>query len=159
MVSALTLQNDVVLIEGEQLHNVLDDGGYEAFYTYAAADQLASNGVTMVPHRPLDGPVAMDRRIDLPRPRYEVWLLTHTVSERWQKGRSHLLVESDGLTVADVDPRPRTPLPVWDDRLHVEWVRAGRLSGGSRRLVRVTMHGDGTMGDLDTLAFVPVDGG
>jgi hypothetical protein len=158
-VSAITLQNDVVVIEGEQLHNVLDDGGYEAFYTYAAADQLASNGVAMVPHRPLDGPVAMDRRIDLPHPRYEVWLLTHTVSERLHPGRSRLLVESDGTTVADVDPRPRAPIAFWDDKPHVEWVRAGRLSGGGQRLVRITLHGDGTIGDLDTLAFVPVDGG
>jgi hypothetical protein len=32
------------------------------------------------------------------------------------------------------------------------------LSGGATRLVRVTLHGDGTMGDLDTLAFVPIAG-
>jgi hypothetical protein len=157
-VSAITLQNDVVLVEAEQMHNVLDDGGYEAFYRYGPADQLASNGVAMVPHRTLDGPVALDRRIDLPHPAYEVWLLTHTVSERLRPGRARLLVESDGVAVGDIEPLPRTPLPFWDDRLHVEWVRAGRLSGGGKRLVRVTLHGDGTMGDLDTLAFVPVDG-
>jgi len=147
----------VVIVEGEQMHNVLDDGGYEAFYRYGPADQPASNGVAMVPHRTLDGPVALDRRVDLPHAAYEAWLLTHTVSERLHPGRSRLLVESDGVAVADVDPRPRTPLPFWDDRLHVEWVRAGRLQGGGIRLVRVTLHGDGTMGDLDTLAFVPVD--
>ena len=157
-VTEIELQDDVVIVEGEQLHNALDDGGYEAFYTYGPADQPASNGVAMVPHRTLDGPVALDRRIDLPGASYEVWLLTHTASERLRPGRSRLLVESDGLVVADVDPRPRTPLPFWDDRLHVEWVRAGRLSGGARRLVRVTLHGDGTMGDLDTLAFVPIAG-
>jgi hypothetical protein len=155
-VTEIAVQDDVVIVEGEQLHNALDDGGYEAFYTYGPADQPASNGVAMVPHRTLDGPVALDRRIDLPDASYEVWLLTHTVSERLRPGRSRLLVESDGIVVADVDPRPRTPLPFWDDRLHVEWVRAGRLSGGARRLVRVTLHGDGTMGDLDTLAFVPI---
>jgi len=157
-VSAITLRDDVVIVEGEQMHNVLDDGGYEAFYTYGPPDQPASNGVAMVPHRTLDGPVALDRRIDLPRATYEVWLLTHTVSERLHPGRSRLLVESDGIAVADVDPRPRTQLPFWDDRLHVEWVRAGRLTGGGKHLVRVTLHGDGTMGDLDTLAFVPVGG-
>jgi hypothetical protein len=156
-VGEIALQNDVVIVEGEQMHNVLDDGGYEAFYRYGPADQPASNGVAMVPHRTLDGPVALDRRVDLPHAAYEAWLLTHTVSERLHPGRSRLLVESDGVAVADVDPRPRTPLPFWDDRLHVEWVRAGRLQGGGIRLVRVTLHGDGTMGDLDTLAFVPVD--
>jgi hypothetical protein len=158
VVTAITVQNDVVLVEGEQMHNALDDGGYEAFYTHGPADQPASNGVAMVPHRPLDGPVALDRRVDLPRATYEAWLLTHTVSERLQPGRSRLLVASDGIPVADVDPRPRSPLPFWDDRLHVAWVRAGRLAGGARRLVRVTMHGDGTLTDLDALAFVPVEG-
>jgi hypothetical protein len=157
-VSAITLENDVVLVEGEQMHNALDDGGYEAFYTYGPAEEPASNGVAMVPNRTLDGPVALDRRVDLPHPSYELWLLTHTVSERLHAGRSRLLVESDGIPVADVDPRPRTPLPFWDDRLHVAWVRAGRLSGTGKRLVRVTLHDEGTMGDLDTLAFVPVDG-
>ena len=157
-VNAITLQNDVVLVEAEQMHNVLDDGGYEAFYTYGPADEPASNGVAMVPHRNLDGPVGLDRRIDLPHASYELWLLTHTVSERLRPGRSRLLVESDGVPVADVDPRPLTRLPFWDDRLHAEWVPAGRLSGGARRLVRVTLHGDGTTGDLDTLAFVPVPG-
>jgi hypothetical protein len=155
-VTAITLQDDVVLVEGEQMHNVLDDGGYEAFYTYGPAEQPASNGVAMVPHRTLDGPVGLDRRVDLPHASYEVWLLTHTVSERLHPGRARLLVESDGLAVADVDPRPRTPFPFWDDRLHVEWVHAGRLPGGGKRLVRVTMHGDGTMSDLDALAFVPI---
>jgi hypothetical protein len=156
-VSEIALEDDVVLVEGEQMHNALDDGGYEAFYRYGPADEPASNGVAMVPHRTLDGPVALDRRIDLPHPSYEVWLLTHTVSERLHGDRSRLLVESDGTLVADVDPHPRIPLPFWDDRLHAEWVRAGRLPGGGKHLVRVTLHGDGTMGDLDTLAFVPVN--
>jgi hypothetical protein len=158
-VSALTLLHDVVLVEGEQMHNVVDDGGYEAFYTYGPPEEPASNGVEMKPLGTLDGPVALDRRVDLPHATYDVWLLTHTVSERLHPGRSRLLVESDGVVVADVDPRPRTPLEFWDDRLHVEWVRAGRLAGGGKRLVRVTLHGDGTMGDLDAMAFVPVDGG
>jgi hypothetical protein len=158
-VSAITLQDDVVLVEAEQMHNVLDDGGYEAFYTYGPADQPASNGVAMVPHRSLDGPVGLDRTIDLPHETYDLWLLTHTVSERQRPGRAHLLVESDGFPVADLEPHARSPVPFWDDRLHVEWVHAGRLAGGGKRLVRVTLHGNGTMGDLDTLAFVPVAGG
>ena len=156
-VSAVTLEDDVVLVEAEQMHNVLDDGGYELFYRYGPADEPASNGVAMVPHRALDGTVAVDRLIDSPpHPSYDVWMLTHTVSEPLHAGRSRLLVESDGALVGDVDPRPRTPLASWDDRLHVEWVRAGRLSGGGKRRVRVTLHGDGTTGDFDTLAFVPV---
>jgi len=158
-VSGITLKDDVVLVEAEQMHNVLDDGGYEAFYTYGPAEEPASNGVAMVPHRTLDGAVGLDRRIDLPHATYELWLLTHTASERLRPGRSRLLVQSDGVAVADVEPRPRSEPPFWDDRLHVEWVRAGRLAGGGQRLVRVTLHGDGTMGDLDALAFVPVDGG
>jgi len=158
-VSAITIEDDVVLVESEQMHNVLDDGGYELFYRYGPADQPASNGVTMAPHGPLDGTVALDGVIDLPLPSYDVWLLTHTVSERLRRGRSRFLVESDGTVVADVDPAPRTALPFWDDKLHVEWVRAGRLQGRGRRRLRVTLHDDGTIGDLDTLAFVPVAGG
>lgn len=155
-VSAVTLEDDVVLVEGEQMHNVLGDGGYELFYRTGPAEQPASNGVAMVALWPLDGPVAVDREIDLPHPSYDVWLLTHTVSDLRRPGRSRLLVESDGAPVADVEPRPKTPLAFGDDRLHIAWVRAGRLSGGGKRRVRVTLHDDGTMGDFDTLAFVPV---
>lgn len=155
-VRAIVVQSDVVLVEAEQLHNALDDGGYEAFYTYGPAEEPASNGVTMVPHRSSDTPVALDGRVDLPHAAYDAWLLTHTVSERLHFQRSLLLLESDGAVVADVDPRPRAPLPFWADRPRVEWVRAGRLAGGGRRLVRLTLHGPGTDGDVDTLAFVPV---
>jgi hypothetical protein len=158
-VSAITLQDDVVLVEGEQMHNVLDDSGYDLFYRYPPGDELASNGVTMKSLGPLDGPVAVDRAVDLPHPGYEVWLLTHMVSEPLQRERSRLLVESDGAFVADVDPRPRRALPLWDEQPHLEWVRAGRLRGGGLRRVRVTLHDDRTFGDLDALAFVPVAGG
>ncbi len=110
-VSAITVQDDVVLVEGEQMHNVLDDGGYELFYRYGPAEHPASNGVTMVPHRPLDGPVAVDRTVDLPRPSYDAWLLTHTVSERLHPQRSRLLVESDGILwpTSIHGPGPRCP--------------------------------------------------
>ncbi|MGH7293869.1 MAG: hypothetical protein ACRELB_02995, partial [Polyangiaceae bacterium] len=158
-VTSVALDTATVFVEAEQMHNVLDDSGYEAFYTYGPPDQLSSNGVSMVAHTTYEKPIALDRVVELPAPRYEVWLLTRTVSSRLANGRAHFLVESDGRTVADLDPITRQDLPFWDDDPHQEWLDAGPTDGGGKHRVRLTFYKlkkefDG-LGDLDAMAFVP----
>jgi hypothetical protein len=158
-VSGIAVQNGTVFVEAEQMHNVLDDSGYEAFYAYGPPDQLSSNGVSMVAHTSYEKPIALDREVPLPGPRYEAWLLTRTVSSRLANGRAHFLLESDGRQIADVDPHTRKDLPFWDDDPHQEWIDAGPMSGGGNHRVRLTFYKVKTefdgLGDLDALAFVP----
>jgi hypothetical protein len=158
-VHGITVDSGTVFVEAEQMHNVLDDSGYEAFYGYGPPDQLSSNGVSMVAHTSYEKPIALDREVELPWRRYEVWVLTRTVSSRLANGRAHFLIESDGQLVADMDSHTRQDLPFWDDDPHLEWIDAGPTAGGGKHRVRFTFYKlkiefDG-LGDLDAMAFVP----
>jgi hypothetical protein len=159
VVASIAVQSGIEVVEAEQMRNVLDDGGYDAFMSYGPPKMYASHGVSMVAIAPLEMPIALDRWVSLPLPEYDVWLLTRTVSPRLHNGRAHFLVESDGREVADVDPRTRDAVPFWDDDPHPEWLPAGRMEGRGKHLVRVTFYKVKTafngLGDLDALAFVP----
>lgn len=159
-VTSIAVPSGIQMVEAEQMRNVLDDGGYDAFMAYGPPKMFASHGVSMVAIAPLEMPIALDREVSLPLPEYDVWLLTRTVSPRLHNGRAHFLVESDGREVADVDPRTRDAVPFWDDDPHPEWLPAGRVAGGGSRLIRVTFYKVKTafngLGDLDAMAFVPV---
>jgi hypothetical protein len=149
----------MVFVEGEQMHNVSDDGGYDAFYAYGPPNQFSSNGVSMLARPTLDRPIALDREVPLPEHAYEMWVLTRTVSPRLENGRAHFLIESDGHMVVDMDTRTRRTIQFWDDDAHLEWMKAGRVEGGGPRRVRVTFHrvkaAFDALGDLDALAFAP----
>ena len=131
-VSGIAVDDGVVLVEAEQLHNCMDDGGYDAFYTYGPAERPASNGVAMVPHRTLDGPVALDRRIDLPLPAYEVWLLTHTVSSACTRA-------ARGCSSSPTGSRSRTSIPG-----HGSSSRSGTSGCTSSGFARVGWLGEGS---------------
>jgi hypothetical protein len=159
VVSGIEVDNPIVVVEAETMHNVLDDSGYDAFYTMGPPDRFASNGVSMRANAGYKIPVALDREVVLPGPRYEAWILTRTQSRRLADGLAQILLEADGLTFADVEPRARLPLPFWDNDPHWEWLPAGTLDGGGTKKVRVTFHRaehafDGAA-DLDAMAFVP----
>jgi hypothetical protein len=158
-VSHIAVDSGIVFVEAEEMHNVLDDSGYEAFYAYGPPKELASNGVSMVANPTVEQPIALDRDVALPDPSYDAWILTRTVSPRLQNGRAHFLLESDGRTVVDLDPHTRRGVAFWDDDPHPEWLPAGRLDGGGTHRVRVTFYKMKTafsgLGDLDSLAFVP----
>jgi hypothetical protein len=159
-VHQMLVDSGIVYVEAEQMRNVLDDSGYDAFYAYGPPDQLSSNGVSMVARTTLEKPIALDRDVPLPERTYDVWLLTRTVSPRLENGRAHFLVESDGTIVADVNPVTRRNISFWDDDPHQEWIPAGRLDGGGTHLVRITFYKVKTafdgLGDLDAIAFAPV---
>jgi hypothetical protein len=159
-VTGIDVDSGIVVFEAEQMHNVLDDCGYEAFYSYGPPDRLASNGVSMVAAAAYESPISLDREVALRSGAFEVWLLTRTVSSRLANGRANFLVEADGRTIADVSVRPRKALPFWDNDPHAEWLPAGRLEGGGKRRLRVTFYRKKTqfdaLGDLDAVAFVPV---
>jgi hypothetical protein len=161
-VTDIDVQSDIVLFEAEAMHNVVDDGGYDAFYSFGPPDLYASNGVSMVANAGYDKPIALDREVSLPAGDFELWLLTRTVSARLQKGRAHFLVEADAQTVADLDVHTRRDLPFWDDKPHSEWLPAGHVQGGGRRTIRVSFYkAEGAfdaVGDLDAVALVPTGG-
>jgi len=158
-VEQIAVDSGIVFVEAEQMHNVLDDSGYEAFYAYGPPKELASNGVSMVANPTVEEPIALDREVALPDALYDAWILTRTVSPRLENGRAHFLLESDGVTISDVDPRTRRGISFWDDDPHAEWLPAGHLSGRGTHRLRVTFYKMKTafsgLGDLDALAFVP----
>jgi hypothetical protein len=159
VVSEIDVDARIVVVEAESMHNVLDDSGYDALYGYGPPDQFPSNGVSMLAGVRYGKPIALDRDVDLPEPAYDMWLLTRTVSARERHSRAHLLVQSDGRDVGDVEPCTRQGLPFWDDDTHLEWLPVGRVDGRATRRIRVTVYKapasyDG-LADLDALAFVP----
>jgi hypothetical protein len=159
VVSGIDLDNGIALVEAETMHNVLDDGGYDAFYALGRPDEFASNGVSMRARSGYERPIALDRVVALPSAAYDVWVLMRTVSPRLHNGQGHLLIQADGVDLADVDPRPRNVVPFWESDSHLEWLPAGRVQGGTTRRIRVTCHRletafDGLC-DLDAIAFVP----
>lgn len=158
-VEQVAVDSGIVFVEAEQMHNVLDDSGYEAFYAYGPPKELASNGVSMVANPTVEQPIALDRDVTLPAPTYEAWLLTKTVSPRLENGRAHFLLESDGNTIVDLDPHTRRGVSFWDDDAHPEWLPAGHLDGGGTHRVQLTFYKMKTafsgLGDVDSLAFVP----
>jgi hypothetical protein len=162
VVTTLDVDDGVVVVEAETMHNSLDDGGYDAFYALGPADEVASNGVSM---RAIVGEgmdITLDRDVALPAPRYDAWVLTRTTSARLGKSLARLVLESDERTFADVDPGRASAWPFWDGDPHWEWLPAGRVEGGGTRKIGVTFRRssgafDG-QADLDAMAFVPAPG-
>jgi hypothetical protein len=158
-VSGVDVDDAVVVVEAETMHNVLDDAGYEAFYTLGPPGDFASNGVSMRATAGYEIPIALDRDVALPLPRYQTWILTRTISDRLGSTLAKVRLAVDGQTFADIAPHARSPIPFWDKELHWEWLPAGPCEGGGTKKVRVTFYKtkqatDGRA-DLDAMAFVP----
>ncbi|HEX3769853.1 MAG TPA: 6-pyruvoyl-tetrahydropterin synthase-related protein [Polyangiaceae bacterium] len=158
--SSLDVDDGVVVVEAESMHNALDDSGYEAFYTMGRPNELRSNGVSMKATAGYEIPIALDRDVALPAPRYAAWLLMPTMPARLAKGLANVLLETDGETLADFAPESRHPLEYWGRDATWEWLPAGELDGAGTRRVRVTFYKTksafaGTA-DLDAMAFVPI---
>jgi hypothetical protein len=161
-VSAIDVDDAVVFVEAETMHNALDDIGYEAFYTLGPPDGFVSNGVSMRASAGYKIPIALDREVALPAPRYEAWFLMPTVSPRLAKGLANVLLESDDQTVADFVPHATTAISFWDKEPHWAWLPAGHLDGGGTHKIRVTFYKTkyafSGNADLDAMAFVPEEG-
>ena len=159
LVTAIEVDDGVVVVEAEAMHNVLDDFGYEAFYTLGPSDAFSSNGVSMRANAGYKIPIALDRDVELPAPRYEAWILTRTLSPRLGNGLANMTLEADGTQFADVRPNSRSGLTFWDKEPHWEWLPAGSLDGGGTRKIRLTFykteHAFDGLADLDAIAFVP----
>jgi hypothetical protein len=162
VVSGVDVEDGLVVVEAETMHNVLDDAGYEAFYALGPPDQFVSNGVSMRADAGYKIPIALDREVELPGRRYEAWMLMPIVSPRLVNGLASFWLEADGRTFADVTPRARSDIAFWDKEPHWQWLPAGRLDGGRTRRIRVTFYKTerafGGHADLDAMAFVPVPG-
>jgi hypothetical protein len=160
-VAAIDVDDGVVVVEAETMHNSMDDSGYEAFYTLGPADELASNGVSMKAHAGDGRGITLDRDVALPAARYDVWVLTRAISPHLGKELARLALQSDEESVAEVDPKSPS-LTSWGTDPRWEWLPAGRVRGGGTRRIgvtfrRLTSASDG-LGDLDAMAFVPTTG-
>jgi hypothetical protein len=160
-VTTIDVEDGVVVVEAETMHNSMDDSGYEAFYTLGPTDEFASNGVSMQAHATNRRGITLDRDVALPAARYDVWVLTRTISPRVGKVLARLALQSEQRTFAEIDPWSRS-LSSWDSNPRWEWLPAGRVDGGGTRKIGVTFQriesGNGDLGDLDAMAFVPAPG-
>ena len=159
--TAIDVEDGVVVVEAETMHNSMDDSGYEAFYALGPADELPSNGVSMRVHAGADAGITLDRDVALPSSRYDAWVLTRTLSARLGRELAHLELQSDAAIFAEVDTGSRS-LTSWDSHPRCEWLPAGHVAGGGSRKISVTFRRaenavDG-LGDLDAMAFVPTPG-
>jgi hypothetical protein len=159
--TAIDVDDGVVVVEAETMHNSMDDCGYEAFYALGPADELPSNGVSMRAHAGDPAGITLDRDVALPSPRYDAWILTRTLSAHLDRELAHLELQSDAAVFAEVDPWNRS-LTSWDSHPRWEWLPAGHVAGGGSRKISVTFRRaenavDG-LGDLDAMAFVPTPG-
>ncbi len=159
--TAIEVDDGVVIVEAETMHNSMDDSGYEAFYAMGPADELASNGVSMRAHAGGAAGITLDRDVALPSSRYDVWVLTRTLSAHMGRALARLELQSDATVFAEIDPGSR-PSTSWDANPRWEWVPAGHVAGGGNRKIGVTFRRvenavDG-LGDLDAMAFVPAPG-
>ena len=160
--TTLDVDDGVVIVEAETMHNSLDDGGYDAFYTLGPADRFASNGVSMHASVGDAMDITLDRDVALPAAGYDVWILTRTTSARLGEDLARVVLESDGRTFAEVDPGGESPRTFWDSAARWQWLPAGRARGGGTRKIGVTFRkASGALdsqGDLDAMAFVPASG-
>jgi hypothetical protein len=161
VVTTIDVDDGVVVVEAETMHNSMDDSGYEAFYTLGPTDEFASNGVSMQAHAIDRRGITLDRDVALPAARYDVWVLTRAISPHVGTALARLALQSEQRTFAEIDPRSRS-LSSWDSNPRWEWLPAGRVDGGGTRKIGVTFQriesGNGGLGDLDAMAFVPAPG-
>jgi hypothetical protein len=147
----------LVVVEAESMHNVLDDSSFDAFYALGPPDQLASNGVSVIATPEVNVPIAIAQRVPLPAPRYEAWIRTRAMSERFSLNRGHLHLVSDGVAVGDASSLAL--LPFWEDKVYWGWVRVGNVVGGKTRTIRITFYRPpdvfSALTDLDSIVFVP----
>jgi hypothetical protein len=160
VVTTIDVDDGVVVVEAETMHNSMEDSGYEAFYALGPADELASNGVAMRPQAAgLD--ITLDRDVELPAARYDVWILARATSPHLGRQLARLELQSDDATFAEVFPKS-VSLSSWASDPKLEWLPAGHVEGGGTRRIGVTFRkapgASEGLGDLDALAFVPTTG-
>ncbi len=153
--SAIEVNSGIVVVEGESMHNALDDGGYDALYTYGPPDEFPSNGVFFRARVAYGMPIALDRDVELPSPRYDVWVLGRVAPG----DAARIRIEMEGRLVGDTDLSAGADPAASNDRSRWRWLPVGRAEGGGVRRLRATLHTSeprsfGTA-DVDALAFVP----
>jgi hypothetical protein len=156
----VTANTGISIIEAESLRNAVEDGGYEAFYSYTAIEALPSNGIVMIADTRTDKPVDLEGRKPMPSGRVEVWLLTRTLHQRFHNTRAELTVSLDGTPVGSTRGEARKPRDYWERDTIFEWIRVGEanVSDSADLKLRMAKKKGSVAGlaDVDSIAIVPM---
>lgn len=159
-VTSVSANNGISLVETESLRNVVDDGGYEAFYSYSAIEALPSNGIVMVADTRTNKPVDLEGRKPTPSGRVEVWLLTRTLHRRFHNTRAELTVSLNGTPIGSTRGEPRKARDYWERDTIFEWIRIGEANVGSVADIKLRLAKKkgsvAGLADVDALAIVPM---
>lgn len=159
-VISVSANTGIAVVEAESLRNVVDDGGYEAFYSYTAIEALPSNGIVMTADTRTDKPVELEGRKATPSGRVEVWVLTRTLHQRFYNTRAELTVSLDGAPVGSTRGGARKPRDYWERDTIFEWIRLGEAEVGEMADVKLRLaKKKGTvagLADVDAIAIVPM---
>ncbi len=159
VVTSVTAKTGIAFVEAESLSNVVDDGGYEAFYGFSAIESWPSNGIVMMADTRLDKPVELMGKVKLPRGRVDVWLLTRTLHPRFHNTRADVSVWLDGERVGSSRGEAQRARDYWERDTIFEWVRIGEANVGDVAQLKLRMAKvKGTvagLAEVDAVAFVP----
>ena len=159
-VISVTANTGIAIVEAESLRNAVEDGGYEAFYSYTAIEALPSNGIVMIADTRTDKPVDLEGEKPMPPGRVEVWLLTRTLHQRFHNTRAELTVSLNGEPVGSTRGEARKPRDYWERDTIFEWIRLGEANVGDVADIKLRMaKKKGTvagLADVDSIAIVPM---
>jgi hypothetical protein len=158
VVTNAVVQTSITVVEAESLRNVVDDGGYEAFYGGSSVEARPSNGVVMMTDARLEKPVNLAGRVELPEGRVEVWLLVRTLHPRFLSTRANVSVSIGWHTVGSTRGQPQRVRDFWERDTTFEWVRLGETDVGHTADVEIEMAkvkgAVAGLAEVDALAFV-----
>lgn len=161
VVTSVTAETGIVLVEAEGLRNVVHDGGFEAFYSFSAIEASPLNSLVMVAAPHTNKPVDLARRVALPPGRIEAWVLMRTLHSRFRMTRAKISVWLEGEEVGAFHGDARGPRDYWERDTIFEWVRIGEATVGSESETEVTLRMERLKGaiaglaEVDAVAFVP----
>ncbi len=159
-VSKIEVLTNIAYVEAESLRNVVDDGGYDAFYTMGALEYFPSNGVSMTGSARFARPIDLRREVTLPAGVYDAWGLVRAVHPRFRNTRAVLSLAFAKSAVGTIDGTSSGESEFWDTLVRFEWERFGEFrSDGSEHLLQLSLkkrpNSTSAFGDIDVLAFAP----
>jgi len=158
--NAIEVASDIRYVEAESLYNTVYDGGCDAFYTMGASiDYYATNGVMMTAAPPYNCPIDLLGRLDAPRGKYDVWILTRAIHPRFRMTRGDVAVAVGDKVAGTFDGVIADTFSFWDHEGKMMWIRLGSVSIDDRTDLelrfRRKLNAIASGSDVDALAFVP----
>jgi len=158
-VTTVRVVTDILYVEAEQLRNVVDDGGDEAFYNLGPLDQRVSNDVVMLADARLNRPIELATEVVLPGQSVECWILMRTVPAALLNTRGDVSVFLGDRLVGTSSGVSSQKDVFWKPDVRFEWVRLGEVPTLPRASLRIAVSKRrgrlAGFADIDAVAIIP----